>query len=118
MIRQPGQPAPGVAICRLADLPNPGAKGFVFRETRALFQGVIVREGDAVRGYVDRCPHAGWPLSILPDRYLTKDGQYLLCSAHGALFTKDDGECIAGPCVGEHLEVWPVEVVGDEVLAV
>lgn len=113
----PARPLPGTVICKLADLPVSGAKGFVWRLTTAIFQGFIVRDGEILHGYVDRCPHAGWPMSVLPDRYLTKDGSYVLCSSHGALFEKDTGECIAGPCVGDRLEAWPVEVVGDEVVA-
>ena len=110
MSQNPAQPAPGTAICALSDLPNMGAKGFTYRLTTAIFQGFILREGEHVRGYVDRCPHAGWPLSVLPDRYLTKDGKFLMCSSHGALFLKDNGECISGPCVGDHLSTWPVLV--------
>lgn len=113
----PARPAPGTLICTLADLPNPGAKGFNYRLTTAIFQGFILREGDSLRGYVDRCPHAGWPMSVLPDRYLTKDGKFVLCSSHGARFLKDTGECVSGPCVGDRLEEWPVELVGDEVWA-
>ena len=113
----PARPAPGTVICKLADLPAAGAKGFVWRLTTAIFQGFIVREGDVLHGYVDRCPHAGWPMSVLPDRYLTRDGQFVLCSSHGALFEKDTGKRVSGPCVGDRLEAWPVEVVGGEVRA-
>ena len=110
MTPNPARPAAGTALCALDDVPNPGAKGFVFRQEVALFAGFILREGKAVRGFVDSCPHAGWPLAALPDRYLTKDNKFILCSAHGALFLKN-GECISGPCYGEHLTPWPVEVV-------
>jgi nitrite reductase/ring-hydroxylating ferredoxin subunit len=113
----PARPVPGTVICKLDDLPVHGAKGFVWRLTTAIFQGFIVRDDDVLHGYVDRCPHAGWPMSVLPDRYLTKDGSFVLCSSHGALFEKDTGKCIAGPCIGDRLEAWPVEVHGDEVRA-
>ena len=75
-----------------------------------MFAGVVVRIGEEVRGYVDSCPHAGWPLSTLDDRYLTRDHRHILCAGHGALFTPLTGECVAGPCFGERLSPWPVAV--------
>jgi nitrite reductase/ring-hydroxylating ferredoxin subunit len=44
-------------------------------------------------------------------RYLTRDNRRILCGGHGALFRIDDGRCTAGPCEGDFLEPWPVEVV-------
>jgi nitrite reductase/ring-hydroxylating ferredoxin subunit len=106
----PARPPAGAVLCALDDIAHNGAKGFVFREGTNLFAGFVVREGEQVLGYVDSCPHAGSPLSALPDRYLTRDGKFILCQAHGALFLKADGECISGPCSGEHLDPWPVTV--------
>jgi nitrite reductase/ring-hydroxylating ferredoxin subunit len=103
------RPAPGVRLCALGDLADPGSKGFRFRRETRLFAGFIVRTGDEVRGFVDSCPHAGWPLAALDDRYLTRTGQQILCAGHGALFDLE-GLCTSGPCLGERLEPWPVQV--------
>lgn len=110
MSDDPARPPPGTRLCALADLPDPGARGFRFRAERALFAGFLVRVGEAVRGYVDSCPHAGWPLSALDDRYLTREGDRILCAGHGALFRPLDGTCVAGPCAGRALTPWPVTV--------
>jgi nitrite reductase/ring-hydroxylating ferredoxin subunit len=48
------------------------------------------------------------------DRYLTRSGEHILCSGHGALF-RLSGECVAGPCLGDRLREWPVEVRAGEV---
>lgn len=101
-------------LCALADLADPGTRGFRFREGSRLFAGFVLREGEAVRGFVDSCPHAGWPLAALDDRYLTRDARHILCAGHGALF-RLDGACVAGPCAGERLSDWPVEVVDGQV---
>jgi nitrite reductase/ring-hydroxylating ferredoxin subunit len=106
----PARPAFGTALCRLEDIQDKGAKGFVFREGDKLFAGFILREGTRVTGFVESCPHAGWPMASGPDRYLTRDGRFILCAGHGALFQKD-GLCVSGPCYGESLTRWPVEVV-------
>ena len=112
----PARPQAGARLCRLDDLSEPGARGFTFRAGDDLFAGFVVRQGGRVRGYVDCCPHAGMPLALLPNRYLTAAGDYILCSSHGALFRPGDGVCIGGPCAGRALEAWPVTVRGDEVV--
>lgn len=111
----PARPEPGQRLCALSDLADPGSKGFRFRSGTRLFAGFVVRLGDEVRGYVDSCPHAGWPLGAMDDRYLTRD-DYILCAGHGALFRPLDGACVAGPCVDDRLEPWPVLVLGGEIV--
>jgi nitrite reductase/ring-hydroxylating ferredoxin subunit len=88
----------------------------MFRSGDALFMGFVVRAGDAVRGWVDRCPHAGFPLAFPADRYLTREGDLILCASHGALFQLDDGLCVGGPCAGRRLAPWPVRVDDGRVL--
>jgi nitrite reductase/ring-hydroxylating ferredoxin subunit len=104
-----------VRLCALTDLADPGSKGFRFRADSRLFAGFVVRSGETVRGYVDSCPHAGWPLAALDDRYLTRSGEHILCAGHGALFMLD-GACVAGPCFGERLYDWPVELRAGELV--
>lgn len=105
----PARPQPGTPLCPLEGIDEPGAKGFRFREGDALFAGFVVRKDGALHGYVDVCPHAGWPLAIM-DNYLTRQKDRLLCAGHGALFRIEDGHCTSGPCAGQALEAWPVEV--------
>ncbi len=112
----PARPVPGVALCALADLPDPGSKGFRFREGGKLFAGFVVHVGGEIRGYVDSCPHAGWPLAAWEDRYLTREGDLILCGGHAALFRPLDGLCVAGPCADERLTPWPVAVVAGQVV--
>jgi nitrite reductase/ring-hydroxylating ferredoxin subunit len=97
-------------ICRLSDLEPHGARGFTMGEGDFPLRGFVVRVGAGVRGYVNRCPHAGHPLDLLPHRFLTPDGALIVCSSHGALFEKASGQCLAGPCVGRSLVPVPLEV--------
>lgn len=103
-------------ICRLSDLAQHGARGFTIGEGDFPLRGFVVHVGDGVRGYVNRCPHAGHPLDLLPQRFLTVDGALILCGSHGALFEKESGQCVAGPCVGRSLTPVPLEVRGGCVL--
>lgn len=103
-------------VCRLADLDEHGARGFKVGGGDWPLRGFVVRCGNEVRGYLNRCPHAGHPLDLIPDRFLTADRALILCSSHGALFEKDHGLCLAGPCAGEALSPLPLVVLGDLVL--
>jgi len=98
-----------VRLCALDEIADPGAKSFRFRAERWLFAGFVVRSGELLRGYVDSCPHASWPLAPMDDRYLTRDNAHILCAGHGAIF-RLDGVCIAGPCAGDRLTDWAVAV--------
>ena len=88
----------------------------MFRSGEALFMGFVVRKNGQIRGWIDRCPHAGLPLAFPPDRYFTREGDLLLCGSHGALFRPLDGLCVAGPCAGKRLLDWPVRVESGDVV--
>lgn len=101
----------GVRLLALDAVADGAARNFVLQLRAGRFHGFVVRRGDAVVGYVDRCPHAGVPLAQQLDRYLSPDGALIACSWHGALFRIADGVCVGGPCVGAQLQGWPVAVV-------
>jgi nitrite reductase/ring-hydroxylating ferredoxin subunit len=96
-------------VCRLSELES-GARGFTLGGGDWPLRGFVVRSGDRVRGYLNRCPHAGHPLDLLPQRFLTADGSLILCSSHGALFEKATGYCVAGPCMGRALTPLALQV--------
>lgn len=102
---------PNVALCAKADIADPGSRGFVLQIGGAFFHGFVVRTAGQIAGYVDRCPHAGFPLAVELDRYLTPDGSQILCGWHGAIFEPLTGLCTGGPCAGGRLTPWPVSVV-------
>ena len=111
MSSEPPQVAPtGTSLAIAADIPDGGTKGFTLGEGDWPLRGLLVRLGDSVHGYVNRCPHAGHRLNFMPDRFLTPDGTLILCQSHGARFDKATGECVAGPCPGEALTRLPIQV--------
>jgi nitrite reductase/ring-hydroxylating ferredoxin subunit len=77
----------GIKLCRLDDLRPGAARNFVLEMRAGWFFGFVVRHGESVVGYVDRCPHMGLPLAQELDRYLSDDGRIFyaagmaLCSA-------------------------------------
>ena len=91
------------ALCRVEDIPDRGAKGFP--PAPGGFTGLMaVRQGDTVHVYINSCPHIGTPLDWTPDRFLSADGQRIICATHGAEFRIADGLCTGGPCRGDFLE--------------
>lgn len=90
-------------LCRLTELPDPGARAFSWGEGAWPLECFIVRQGDKAFAYVNRCPHAGHELNWQPDRFLTSEGDLILCQSHGARFTIADGLCVLGPCPGARL---------------
>lgn len=100
----------GVRLGPVELIADGAARNFVLEMKAGRFHGFAVRRGDAVTGFVDRCPHMGLPLAQQLDTYLTGDGGLIQCSWHGALFRIGDGACVGGPCAGNALTPWPLEV--------
>jgi len=114
----PAAPLGGTTLCRLDEIGDPGSRGFTWTAGMQMFNGFVVRQGAEVRGYVDYCPHAGWPLALQNDGYLTRDGKAIICAVHGALFRAQDGRCLAGPGQVADLVPWPVALGDDGVIRV
>jgi nitrite reductase/ring-hydroxylating ferredoxin subunit len=103
-------------ICRVADLEEHGARAFTIGTGDWPLRGFVVRAGEEVRGYINHCPHAGHPLNLRPHKFLTPDGALILCTSHGALFEKQTGYCVAGPCAGQSLRPVPLTVAAGFVM--
>ena len=106
----------GVKLGPLDLVEDRGARNFVLETGEGRFHGFVVRQGSAVFGYVDSCPHAGLPLARALDGYLTPDGGMITCDWHGALFDIGTGLCVGGPCAGQRLRPWPVKVEQGEIV--
>ena len=71
-------------LCRIEDIPDGGARGFALPGKR---RGVFaVRRGQQAYVYLNWCPHAGAELEYAKDRFLSADGERIVCFAHGAHF--------------------------------
>ncbi len=108
-------PAPEVVLCQLDDIPVPGSKGVTLGERHGVF---VVRDWTGVHAYHNACPHIGVPLDWVPDQFLTRDKNLILCAMHGALFRVHDGYCIGGPCLGARLTPVAVAVADGVVILV
>lgn len=104
-------------LCSLAELGQQGCRGFTVGEGDWPLKGLVLRlPNGELRAYLNWCPHQGHPLNLQPHKFLTKDGALLMCHSHGAVFERDQGRCLWGPCVGKHLVAVPVELTDGYVL--
>lgn len=86
-------------LCRLDDLDDGNSKGLQHQQQALL----AIRQGNMVYLYHNCCPHLGLPLEWQADQFLNRDKTLIQCATHGALFDIASGECIYGPCEGQHL---------------
>jgi nitrite reductase/ring-hydroxylating ferredoxin subunit len=103
-------------LCKTSDIKDPGSKSFelkIKRKTRDIF--VIHKDGQFF-AYYNKCPHTGINLDWQEDQFLDLDNALIQCASHGALFTIDSGECIAGPCAGDALQAIPLIIENDDVI--
>jgi len=102
-------------LCRLGELPDGGARGFL-PDRRGIDRVFAVRRGAAVRVYLNDCPHERTPLDWAKDQFLAHPGGDIVCSGHGARFDPESGRCIAGACLGQALIAVGCRVEGGQVL--
>lgn len=73
------------------------------------FQVLLLRSGDEVRVFVNRCAHFGVPLAARPEQLIFKPLESITCNVHYARYRWSDGVCDRGDCEGESLVTVPVE---------
>ncbi|MFC4260253.1 Rieske (2Fe-2S) protein [Marinobacter lacisalsi] len=72
----------------------------------------LFRRRGELHAYRNQCPHLGIPLNWMPEKFMDLDNCFIHCATHGALFTPESGDCIAGPCQGDRLIPVKVRVSG------
>lgn len=94
----------GVALVRRDDVPDASALVVYAGEGDARVSLVLTRRGESISCFRNRCAHANYPLQRADGRIVVQEGRYLVCGAHGASYTLEDGACAGGPCNGDGLE--------------
>ena len=75
-----------------------------------LRQLLLLRSGQEVKAYVNRCAHFGVPLAARQDLLIFQAHTSLTCNVHYARYRWADGVCESGDCVGESLIPVPLQV--------
>jgi len=85
------------------------------RDSRGRPQEALVVESEhgRIRAYLNRCQHIAIPLDAGSREFLDPATKHLRCGTHGALYRREDGLCVAGPCIGEALVQLPIRIGAD-----
>ncbi len=110
-------PEPGSVLADKDAVKEARALGLEVRDGDREARLILVAHGENVVAYVNRCPHARAPLDWVGGKFFDPSGKYLRCALHGALFRPEDGHCLSGPCAGDDLRAFPIEVEGQHVVA-
>ena len=97
-------------IAMTEEIPEREARAFDTDDGRTIF---ITQRDGAYYAYNNLCPHLQTELEFLENQFLDRDGEYIECSTHGALFDVESGECISGPCQVDFLEKIKIDVHSD-----
>lgn len=111
----PACPVKGTVLCDVSEIPDEGGREVSFGSEREPLRFLLLRQGSAVWGYENVCPHFSLPLNFDPQVFVTLDG-VIMCAHHTAFFKFDDGSCIDGPCAGSGLTPVPVHCRGGQVV--
>lgn len=73
-------------------------------------EAIVTRDGSGVlRAYLNRCKHLPVPLDGGSRDFLDVTRRYLICGTHGALYERETGYCVSGPCRGRVLDAIRLE---------
>ncbi len=106
----PGAPKRGTRLCRANQIADPGAKGFTFGSGTKRFDMFVIRFESDLMAFVNRCPHQGTPLDLIPDRFFDRSMSRLHCANHGAQFDVRTGAWVGGQYCDAGLSPVPIEV--------
>ncbi len=91
-------------IALATDFNGASSRGFVININEQEINGFIVFDGGVYFAYKNKCPHTGAPLDWVEHQFLDADAALIQCAVHDARFDMETGECLFGPCLGEHLQ--------------
>jgi len=97
-------------IALKSDFNGRSSRGFIIDVNEEEVNGFVVFDGGQYFAYKNSCPHTKAPLDWVEHQFLDADGALIQCSVHDARFDVETGECLFGPCLGEHLKALVIVV--------
>jgi nitrite reductase/ring-hydroxylating ferredoxin subunit len=105
-----------IRVFAVAELAQGQARKFEFEREGQTQEGFVLRIASGLVAYHNRCPHWGVDLDMGEGRFYSELTDRIFCSSHGALFVPSSGYCDAGPCAGDGLERFGLELEGDDAI--
>jgi len=87
------------------------AKTLVVKTEQHPYEIILIKgEQQQIKAYENNCPHQNVPLTEAYKIDVNPFEKTMKCSVHEAFFNIEDGECIEGPCLYEHLTEVPIQI--------
>jgi nitrite reductase/ring-hydroxylating ferredoxin subunit len=99
-----------IVVCAADALGESCTAKFRIGEGADAREGFVVRRGGQLHAYRNECRHVPLTMDWVENRFLSRDGCWIQCSTHGALYEIDTGRCVAGPPAGKTLHRLPVSI--------
>jgi len=109
----PHAPAPGTILCQRDALPDGRATLWELDTDDGrgqTFKLLLLRSGNDVTAFVNRCAHFGVPLAAQQSQLIFAPLVSITCNVHYARYRWADGVCEAGECAGEALVPVPLQI--------
>jgi nitrite reductase/ring-hydroxylating ferredoxin subunit len=102
----------------------PGVSSMTHGQTRVFswpseygdLEGFVIRVGDSLRAYENKCKHLPIPLDYGDGEFWYDAIDRIVCKTHGATYELETGYCDDGPCEGTSLTRFDVELEGDDAI--
>jgi nitrite reductase/ring-hydroxylating ferredoxin subunit len=111
----PNAPATGTLLGQRDSLADPSATLHTLplaadAANPTPFRYLLLRDGEQVHAFVNRCAHFGVPLAAKQEQLIYQPRQSLTCNVHYAKYDWTDGHCLSGECDTESLSPLPLVV--------
>jgi nitrite reductase/ring-hydroxylating ferredoxin subunit len=107
-----------VRVHRITNLREGEARVFSFPTDYGDMQGFVIRHSGGVCAYENKCRHWPVPLDYGNADFYVASLDRIRCKHHGAEFDPGTGECDAGPCKGDTLTRFDLEIEGDDAVVI
>ena len=114
-------PPPGTVLGQLHALADGEVRMLVHASTESAdkpFRYLLLRSGNTVHAYVNRCAHFGMPLAQKQEHLQFAAHSSIICNVHYARYDWHSGRCLGGDCDGEGLLPIPVVVDAQGVICI
>lgn len=93
-----------IFVCNSNQVNN-GGDGYRFHVPweSEITRAFVIRYNNTVYGYLNRCAHQAIELDWNEGEFFDRDGRFLICTTHGAMYEPSDGSCVSGRCQGRGL---------------
>lgn len=107
----------GRVVARVGELSHGMTKKFLLTCQGRTMEALLLNHEGEFFAYVNRCCHLQLSLDWVDNHFFSADKCYLICANHGATYEPTTGECVWGPCFGAFLEVVPLVISKEKILA-